>query len=89
VLHRLLDDVPMQKGAIVALASFPHAATPPALLAAYRGLSDASRQAAIAALVSRPDWTISLLDAIAAGTVPRGRGDQGWSSPDPVSPRPP
>ncbi len=72
VLHRLLDDVPMQKGAIVALASFPHAATPPALLAAYRGLSDASRQAAIAALVSRPDWTISLLDAIAAGTVPRG-----------------
>ena len=72
VLHRLLDDVPMQKGAIAALASFPHAATPPALLAAYRGLSDASRQAAIAALVSRPDWTMSLLDAIAAGTVPRG-----------------
>jgi putative heme-binding domain-containing protein len=62
----------MQKGAIAALASFPHAATPPALLAAYRGLSDASRQAAIAALVSRPDWTMSLLDAIAAGTVPRG-----------------
>ena len=72
LLHRLLDDVPMQKGAITALASFPHAATPPALLAAYRGLSDASRQAAIAALVSRPDWTMSLLDAIAAGTVPRG-----------------
>jgi hypothetical protein len=72
VLHRLLDDPVLQKGAIVALAAVPHEATPGTIIDAYEGLTDESRQAAIATLVSRPAWTIALLDAIEAGQVPRG-----------------
>ena len=72
VLQALIDDPIMQKGAIVSLAAVPHDATPGVLLNAYEGLTDECRQAAIATLVSRPAWTIALLDAIDAGKLPRG-----------------
>lgn len=72
VLHGLVDDPLLQKNAVVALAAIPHDATPKVLLDAYEGLADESRQAAIATLVSRPAWTLALLDAIDAGKVPRG-----------------
>ena len=72
VLHGLVDDPIMQRNAIVALAAIPHDATPKVLLDAYEGLSDESRQAAIATLVSRPAWTLALLDAIDAEQLPRG-----------------
>ena len=72
VLHGLVDDPIMQRNATVALAAIPHDATPKVLLDAYEGLSDESRQAAIATLVSRPAWTLALLDAIDAEQLPRG-----------------
>ena len=72
VLHGLLDDAAFQKEVIAGLAALPDDATPRVLLDAYEGLPAESRQAAIAALVSRPAWTLALLDAIAAGGVPRG-----------------
>jgi len=72
VLHRLLDDPAVRRQAIAGLAALPHDSTPATLVAAYEGLPDDCRQAAIAALTSRPAWTLALLDAIAAGTVPRG-----------------
>jgi putative heme-binding domain-containing protein len=70
--YRVLARLDLGRDAASIYSGAPARPWTQALLAAYRGLSDASRQAAIAALVSRPDWTISLLDAIAAGTVPRG-----------------
>lgn len=72
VLHGLLDDPVMAKPAAAALAAFPDDATPGRLLAAYAALRPDARQAAIATLVSRPPWTLALLDAIAGGGVPRG-----------------
>ncbi|MBM4012680.1 MAG: c-type cytochrome [Planctomycetes bacterium] len=52
--------------------AIPHRSTPDTLVAAYAGLAPAGRQAAIAALVSRPAWTLALLDGIAAEKIPRG-----------------
>jgi putative membrane-bound dehydrogenase-like protein len=72
VLHRLVDDPAIQKEAIDGLAAVPSDGTPAALVAAYEGLPAECRQAVIATLTSRPAWTLSLLDAIAAGSVPRG-----------------
>ncbi len=72
VLQRLVDDPAVQKEAIDGLAAVPSDGTPAALVAAYEGLPAECRQAAIATLSSRPPWTLSLLDAIATGAVPRG-----------------
>ena len=72
VLQRLVDDPAIQKEAIEGLAAIPSDGTPAALVAAYEGLPAECRQAAIATLTSRPAWTLSLLDAIATGAVPRG-----------------
>ena len=72
VLHGLLDDPLFAKDSVVALAAVPDDATPEVLLRAYEGLSGEARQAAIATLVSRPAWTLALLDAIESGDVPRG-----------------
>ena len=72
VLQRLVDDPAIQKEAIDGLAAVPSDGTPTAVVAAYEGLPAECRQAAIATLTSRPAWTLSLLDAIATGAVPRG-----------------
>ena len=72
VLHRLVDDPGIQKEVIDGLAAIPHDATPGVLLGVYEGLPAECRQATIAALVSRPAWTLTLLDSVAAGAVPRG-----------------
>ena len=71
VLHGLLRDAAIAKPAVTALAAFPSAATPAVLLDGYATLAADVKQAAIATLVSRPTWTIALLDAIEAGRVPR------------------
>lgn len=71
VLHALLDDPVMARPVAAALAAFPDDATPARLLAAYAAFPADARQAAIATLVSRPMWTLTLLDAINAGAVPR------------------
>jgi putative membrane-bound dehydrogenase-like protein len=72
VLWKLIADPEIQTDVLSALAVVPHDDTPAAVIGEYRALSAAGRQAAIAALVSRPPWTLALLDAIAAGGVPRG-----------------
>jgi len=72
VLHRLVADPALGADAINGLAAVPHPDTPGVLVAAYEELAPAGRQAAIAALVSRPAWTLALLDGIAAERIPRG-----------------
>ena len=71
ILWKLCADPAIQKDAFAALAAVPHDGTPAAILADYPSLVDDARQAAISTLVSRPAWTLALLDAIAAGRVPR------------------
>jgi putative heme-binding domain-containing protein len=71
VLHRLVADPALGPDAINGLAAVPHRGTPDTLVAAYEELPPAGRQAAIAALVSRPAWTLALLDGIAAERIPR------------------
>jgi putative membrane-bound dehydrogenase-like protein len=74
VLHRLLGeggDGGLESALLGGLAAVPHDDTPRAVLAAYGSLPSAGRTAAVAMLVSRPEWTLALLDAIAAGGVPR------------------
>lgn len=72
VLRQLLADPALQAAAIEALAAFPDDATPGAVLAAYSQLAPAARPAAVATLTSRPVWAVALVEAVAAGTVPRG-----------------
>jgi putative membrane-bound dehydrogenase-like protein len=72
VLQRLLDDAPLAPRAVAALAAVPDDRTPATLLAVYPTLPADAKAAAIATLVSRPAWTIALLDAIDGGKVPRG-----------------
>jgi putative heme-binding domain-containing protein len=72
VLWKLIADPVMQKDVLAALAAVPHEGTPAAIVAGYQSLSADGRQAAISTLGSRPPWTLALLDAIAAGSVPRG-----------------
>ena len=71
VLHAVCDDTSIASSAVAALAAFPSVDTPRVILAAYETLSEDAKQAAVATLVSRPSWTLALLDAIAAGRVPR------------------
>lgn len=72
ILHPLLTDKAVCRQTLAALAAVPHDATPTAVLAAYQGFNNDERQAAISMLTGRPGWTLQLLDAIAAGDVPRG-----------------
>jgi putative membrane-bound dehydrogenase-like protein len=72
VLQKLITDPVIQKDVLAALASMPRDDTPAAIVAGYQTLPAEARQAAIATLVSRPAWTLALLDAIAAESVPRG-----------------
>jgi putative membrane-bound dehydrogenase-like protein len=72
MLQKLIADPVIQKDVFAALAAVPSDDTPAAIIAGYQALPSEARQAAIATLVSRPAWTLALLDAIAAGTVPRG-----------------
>ena len=71
VLHGACNDPALAASAVAALAAFPNANTPRVILAAYATLPDDAKQAAIATLVARPEWTLALLDAIAVGNVPR------------------
>jgi putative membrane-bound dehydrogenase-like protein len=72
LLQKLVADSALQTEAIAGLAALPHDDTPAAVIGAYEAMASAGRQAAIAALVSRPAWAVSLLDAVAAGRMPRG-----------------
>jgi putative membrane-bound dehydrogenase-like protein len=71
LLARLADPV-LQPAVLRGLARFPSPATAARILDLYPALPDvATRRDALQALASRPDWASRLLDAVAAGTVPR------------------
>ena len=72
VIYPLITDPVIGNDVLAALAAVPHDGTPAAVITAYQSLLADGRQAAIAALVSRPAWTLALLDAIAAERVPCG-----------------
>jgi putative heme-binding domain-containing protein len=73
VLGQLLVPVepqPVQLAALRALTTFPDPRVATLLLGRWPALSPALRSEAIARLLSRPEWTSALLDAVEAGTVP-------------------
>jgi putative membrane-bound dehydrogenase-like protein len=70
-LQRLLDDRALVGDAARGLAAYDHPATPKLLLDRYPRLSPEVRSEAVATLVSRREYAAALLDAVAAGIVPR------------------
>lgn len=71
-LHELLADKAVRRAAIRGLGAFAHEATPRRLLAVYADLSNDEKQDAVAALASRKDYALPLLDAVDKKTVARG-----------------
>ncbi|WP_337174017.1 PVC-type heme-binding CxxCH protein [Paludisphaera sp.] len=60
----------IQLGATRTLATFPDDGVAPALLSRWPSLPPAVRTEALTRLLSRPSWTVALLDAVEAGAVP-------------------
>jgi putative heme-binding domain-containing protein len=71
-LHKLLADPAVRGVAVRALAAVATDDTPAAVLATYPALTPAERADAVQTLATRPTSAIALLDAVAAGTVPKG-----------------
>jgi len=70
-LHALLDDPGMRGPTLRALAAYNDPGTPAAILKRFPALSDDERDDAVNTLAARPASAGALLDAVAAGTVPR------------------
>ncbi len=70
-LHALLADAAMRGPAIRALAGFPDASTPAAILKAYPKLTAEEKLDAVQTLAARVTFAKELLDAIEKGTIPR------------------
>ena len=70
-LQQLLDDPALRGPALRALAAYDDPETPQAILRRYAALTEAERDDAVTTLASRPASALALLDAVAAGTVPR------------------
>jgi putative heme-binding domain-containing protein len=70
-LRWLLDDPALRGPAIRALAAYEDDETPPALLKRFGAFDADQRADAIATLAARPTTARALLDAVAAGTIPR------------------
>ncbi len=71
VFLNLLDDTAFRTSAINLLARYDQAGIPAALLSRFAGLKSADRAAALEVLTSRPAFAFALLDAVAAGKIPR------------------
>ncbi|MDB5348826.1 MAG: putative rane-bound dehydrogenase [Planctomycetota bacterium] len=69
-LRAMLDDRTLRGPVLRALATVPDEGTPKVITDHYRELSPAEREDAINTLASRADFAMSLLDAIASGTIP-------------------
>jgi putative membrane-bound dehydrogenase-like protein len=72
MLHDLLGDAAVRGAAIRALAAANDAQTPTRIIAKYATLTSEEKRDAIQTLSSRPPFAAALLDAVEAGTVPRG-----------------
>lgn len=70
-LHALLDDAAMRGTAIRALASFPDAHTPAAVIKAYPKFTAEEKADAVQTLAARVGFAKELLDAVESGAVPR------------------
>ena len=68
----LVTDPAVCDAVLKAMAALPAEDTAEAIVAAYPSLPAGTKQAAVATLVARPAWALALLDAVAAGRVPRG-----------------
>ena len=71
VFVKLLDDNSFRAPAINLLARFDDAEISAALLKRFTNFAAADRTAALQALTSRPSFALALLDAVAAGQLPR------------------
>jgi putative membrane-bound dehydrogenase-like protein len=71
VLLALLDEPALRRPALQCLAAYDNGTIPREILARYSSFSTAEKEDAIATLVSRPNYALALLDAIAAKKVPR------------------
>jgi putative membrane-bound dehydrogenase-like protein len=72
LLQPLLADSQVRLAALRALAGYNDDDSPRAILAHYSGFDLAARQEAIAALASRANWALLLLDAVDQSAIPRG-----------------
>lgn len=72
LLHELLADKAVRRLALRGLGSFSHDATPQRVLAVYADLTMEEKQDAIAALASRKEYALALLQAVEKKTVARG-----------------
>jgi putative membrane-bound dehydrogenase-like protein len=70
-LHTLLDEPAMRSVAIRALAGFPDANTPAAIIKVYPKLTPEEKADAVQTLASRVAFANPLLDAIEKGAIPR------------------
>lgn len=71
LLLDLLDDPKLRRPALRGLAAYKHKDTAKQVLARYSGFNAATRQDAVNLLAARPEWALSLLDAVAAKKLPR------------------
>ncbi len=69
--QQVLSDERLRGPALRALATLEDPQTPAAILGIYAGLAEKEKRDAISTLVARPKYAQALLDAIAAGAVPR------------------
>lgn len=70
-LHALLDDAQLRGTALRALAEFPDAGTPAAVLKAYPKLTAEEKLDAVQTLAARTSFAKELLDAVEKGAIPR------------------
>jgi len=71
LLQQLLNDKDLAPAVIRGLAAYNDPSTPKIILQGYKKYNPQGKQAALATLTSRPPYAKALLDAVAAGVVPR------------------
>ncbi len=71
LLLALLDDPQVRAAAIRGLATFNDPQTPSALLQRYAKLSPTEKEDVVQTLSARPEWAVTLLDAVKSGAVPK------------------
>jgi putative heme-binding domain-containing protein len=71
ILQRLLREEPLRGAALRALGGYNNPDTPAAILEVYATLDETQKRDALNTLVSRPAYAEPLLNAVAAGAVPR------------------
>ena len=71
MLLQLLAEPALRRAAVRGLAVYDHKETPKAILRHYADMPAAERLDAVQTLVSRPDWALALLNAVAKREVSR------------------